>query len=150
MTRNFGLLHGSEATIMTPNMETMGIKSVGMVTIQRALQPRITKPGVARVVFALVPTKTERVSVRAVDVPLGMNADVGENNEMHTRRMGYGEPMALNVVTPAVSKRWGQVELINVQFNGRALEWQVDSVNEEEDTWMVFQCMTTTNATVLC
>jgi len=148
--KNFGMLHNTDGTVTTPNIEMVGIKNVGVVTVQKMLQPRMTMPSVGRLVCSVVPTKLDKVTVRAVDVPMGMNAEM-DNTEMHSRHVSLGEPMALNVVGPTASKRWGQVELVNAQFNGKAMEWHVDPVSDDQDTWVVFQCMTSPNmTTILC
>jgi hypothetical protein len=148
--KNFGMLHNTEGTITTPNTELVGIKSVGIVTVQRSLQPRVTMPSVGRLVYSIVPTKMDKVTVRPIDVPMGMNTEV-DNNEMHTRHVSYGEPMAFNVVGPSSSKRWVQVELANSQMAGKAMEWHLEPVSDDQDPWIVFQCTTSPNTTtILC
>jgi len=146
--RNSSMLNCAEGTITTPTLEAAGVKAVGLVTAQRVLLPRFTQQGSSRVVGCVVPTKLDKVNVRPVDVPLSMNSDV-DNTDIHNRRTAIGEPFALNVVTQTASKRWCQVELVNAQIPGKALEWLVEP-SDDLDTWLVLHCMVPPATKVIC
>jgi hypothetical protein len=145
--KNSSMLDNGEGTITTPTLEAAGIKAVGLVTTQRVLLPRLTQQGTNRVVGCVVPTKLDKVNVRPIDVPLSMNSDV-DTTEMHNRRTAVGEPFVLNVVNQTASKRWSQVELVNAQIPGKALEWLVEPA-EEFDAWLVLHCMVAPNTKVI-